>query len=570
MNSSAKNFVIRHMAGAKANQVEEFDFNGHNELTLGRASESDIQFDPQIDTLVSREHGKIVKDASGPLSFSVVDNNSRNGIYINKTRVRGSAPLFLGDEVQLGSNGPAFIFDVDPRPAELMPQTRLVEVVKPTNEFVPAEVAAVPQKTGIGKQTFERVITYERKKSQRTLWAGLGAAAVIFGTLGFVAWKQNEAKAEQDKVELTTQLTNATNAISATLAAQQKASQLEMKKIADAVEAGKPIPVSTIAEANKDKVVKIYISWELYELSQNEELIHEYIQDKQGVFRPLFVQTQKGVEPYLVTKKRSVMGLPVGSQGTGTGFVATSDGQILTNRHVGAAWMTRYNGFQNVAGYLVKGFDKKGRMVLSNTPDVSPEAVGGWVPSEATLVDMQPARVQGRNKYLKVVFANTSQPYEARLITPSQTHDVSLIKVDVNGLTPVKMLDNYNEVKSGEEIIVMGYPGGAPQPRIVRKSNDPFKPNTEVFDVASPVTSPGHIQQLVRSATEFTTEQSGFGDSYQVDLNATGGGNSGGPMFDAKGNVIGLYYAGGGNANQGIISFGVPIKYGMELIKGGK
>ena len=61
MNSPAKNFVIRHLVGAKANQVEEFDFNGHNELTLGRAAESDIQFDPEIDTVVSREHGKIVK-----------------------------------------------------------------------------------------------------------------------------------------------------------------------------------------------------------------------------------------------------------------------------------------------------------------------------------------------------------------------------------------------------------------------------------------------------------------------------------------------------------------------------
>lgn len=568
MNSPAKNFVIRHLVGAKANQVEEFDFNGHNELTLGRAAESDIQFDPEIDTVVSREHGKIVKEASSPLSFSVVDNNSRNGIFINKTRVRGTASLFPGDEIQLGNNGPAFVFDIDPRPAEMMPQTRLVEIVKPTSEFVPAEVASYPEKTGIGKQTFERVINYERKKSSRTLWAGLAAAMVIFGTLGFVFWKQNKAKQEETQAEISTKLTNITNAVNTALVEQQKASQAEMKKLTQAIEAGKPIPVATIAEANKDKVVKIYISWELYELSQNEELIHEYTQDKQGVYRPLFVQTQKGIEPYLTTKKRSRMGLPIGSQGTGTGFVATADGQILTNRHVGAAWMTRYTGFTNVPGYLVKGFDKKGQMVLSKTPDVAPEYVSGWVPSEATMVDMQPARVQGRNKYLRVVFANTSQPYEARLITPSQTHDVSLIKVDVNGLAPVKMLDNYNEVKPGHEIIVMGYPGGAPQPRIVRKSNDPFKPSTEVFDVASPVTSPGHIQQLVKSSTEFTTEQSAFGDSYQVDLNATGGGNSGGPMFDAKGNVIGLYYASGGNASQGIISFGVPIKYGMELIKG--
>lgn len=47
MNTPIKNFVIRHIMGAKANQVEEFDFNGHQELTLGRSSESDIQFDPK-------------------------------------------------------------------------------------------------------------------------------------------------------------------------------------------------------------------------------------------------------------------------------------------------------------------------------------------------------------------------------------------------------------------------------------------------------------------------------------------------------------------------------------------
>ena len=62
MNPSIKNFVIRHLVGAKANQIEEFDFSRHNELTLGRSGDSDVQFDPEIDTVVSREHGKIVKD----------------------------------------------------------------------------------------------------------------------------------------------------------------------------------------------------------------------------------------------------------------------------------------------------------------------------------------------------------------------------------------------------------------------------------------------------------------------------------------------------------------------------
>ena len=109
MNPSIKNFVIRHLVGAKANQIEEFDFSRHNELTLGRSGDSDVQFDPEIDTVVSREHGKIVKD--GPLAFTLIDNNSRNGIFVNKARVKGSTPIQPGDEVQLGSNGPVFLFD---------------------------------------------------------------------------------------------------------------------------------------------------------------------------------------------------------------------------------------------------------------------------------------------------------------------------------------------------------------------------------------------------------------------------------------------------------------------------
>jgi serine protease Do len=560
MSTSVKNFIIRHISGAKSNQVEEFDFNAHSELTFGRSSDSDIQFDPEVDTVVSREHGKIVKDSNNPLSFQLVDNNSRNGIYVNKVRVRGSYTLSPGDEIQLGSNGPVFIFDIDPRPQDMMPQTRLVEIQKPTSEFVPTEVSSEPVKAGIGKQTFERVITHERKKSQRTFWTTVAAAALLFGTVGFVMWQKNK----DDLSQLTGLERKRADSL---LAMNKNLTDRQIDSILKNSQENQSVAYDKIATSNTDKVVKIYISWELYEVSENEELFHEYRPDANGTFHPLFVQTSAGIEPYLVTKRRSRVGLPVGSSGTGSGFVATSDGKILTNRHVGAAWQTRYSGFSwdNFPGYLVEGM-QNGEPVYGKVPTVSPDEAFGWVPSEATLVNGRPAQVEGRNKYLKVVFANSSQPYEAHLVTASQSHDVSLIKVDVTDLTPVSMLDNYASVKSGQGIVVMGYPGGAPQQRIVRKSNDPFKPNAEVFSIASPVTSPGHIQQVVKSSSEFSARESGFGDSYQLDLNATGGGNSGGPMFDAKGNVIGIYYAGGGNANQGIISFAIPIKYGLELL----
>jgi serine protease Do len=55
--------------------------------------------------------------------------------------------------------------------------------------------------------------------------------------------------------------------------------------------------------------------------------------------------------------------------------------------------------------------------------------------------------------------------------------------------------------------------------------------------------------------------RSQFGDMYQLTINSTGPGNSGGPTFDAKGQVIGILSAGGSG-----ITFATPIKYGLDLM----
>ncbi|HUM65852.1 MAG TPA: FHA domain-containing protein, partial [Chitinophagaceae bacterium] len=92
MSTAIERYVIKHISGSKINQVEEFDFS-KPELAIGRAAGSEIQFDPEKEVVVSREHGKIVKNSSEPPKFTIVDNNSRNGIFVNKTRVKGSALL---------------------------------------------------------------------------------------------------------------------------------------------------------------------------------------------------------------------------------------------------------------------------------------------------------------------------------------------------------------------------------------------------------------------------------------------------------------------------------------------
>jgi S1-C subfamily serine protease len=85
----------------------------------------------------------------------------------------------------------------------------------------------------------------------------------------------------------------------------------------------------------------------------------------------------------------------------------------------------------------------------------------------------------------------------------------------------------------------------------------------QLVTVPVPTLSQGNIGRLIKGSavTESGNYYSIFGDSYQLTINSTGAGNSGGPLFDDQGAVIGIY-----NAGNTTISFAVPIRYGSELM----
>lgn len=68
-----------------------------DELVIGRAIEADI---PVIANDLSRRHVAVRK--TGPGQWSVVDLESRNGVYLNGVKVH-SALLHDGDNIQLGT-----------------------------------------------------------------------------------------------------------------------------------------------------------------------------------------------------------------------------------------------------------------------------------------------------------------------------------------------------------------------------------------------------------------------------------------------------------------------------------
>lgn len=165
---------------------------------------------------------------------------------------------------------------------------------------------------------------------------------------------------------------------------------------------------------------------------------------------------------------------------------------------------------------------------------------------------------------MNVMFSGTSLRRPVQSVTPSDNHDVALLKVEIpESLSTVTLKDNYNEVVPGQSITVMGYPGLAPAQFVVRKSNDPFNTNNQFTTIPTPTVMPCSIGRIIPGSSDKDLTYSSFGDSYQL-TSAPGAGNSGGPVFDNKGNVIGIFYAGDNSGAQ--MSFAIPIKYGLELM----
>jgi len=142
-----------------------------------------------------------------------------------------------------------------------------------------------------------------------------------------------------------------------------------------------------------------------------------------------------------------------------------------------------------------------------------------------------------------------------------------MIKIDVpETLTKCEFNDNYDTIKPGDPAIVLGYPGIAPPQFGVVFSQDRFNQQYTLRTIPNPTVSVGNIGSIHRGQIKPTDPVvSSFGDYYQLTINSTGGGNSGGPVFDDHGKVVGIFTAGKWEPGAAI-SFAVPIRYGKELM----
>ena len=179
----------------------------------------------------------------------------------------------------------------------------------------------------------------------------------------------------------------------------------------------------------------------------------------------------------------NVWGQVASASASGSGFILTSDGYVVTNNHV-------VEGATSVTVKLYNG-----------------------------------------------------EEYDAEIVGTDEMNDVALLKIDATGLQAVTIGDS-DQIEVGEEVIAIGNPLG---------------------ELTFTMTA-GVVSALDR---EINTDGKPI-NMLQTDV-AINSGNSGGPLFDMNGNVIGITsakYSGSTSYGASIegISFAIPINDALRVI----
>ncbi len=557
--------VINHLTGSKANLIESFDMP-IDTIAFGRDSSSHVSYDPEKDDLVSRKHLKITSQGEG--QFVLTDLESSNGSFVNEKKVTGQVTLQAGDTVQLGKGGPKFIFDLDPPPAAK--KTRLGESISAAKSTRESESykesgdqlgepgtksTSLTQKRGIGAETLERVIVKTEAKNQKkmiNISAGIITIIVLVG--GYFGYQSQLGK--QELLDTKVQLEADMNAAQVGQAIQLA----EMK-------ANAPMSAADISKQFASSTVLIETSWKLIHTQSGAQVYHtqacaeKHANGQCKTWLPVYHWVNGVVEPHVNFES----GNTIGGSGSGSGFVVQDQGFILTNRHVVAGWETRYS--LPFPGILICSSGKKCDPIIveASHPDI--RSMPAWIPSE---IFGQGKKVHGRHDYLEVTFPKSSLRFPANLVRVSDTADVALVKIDIPQPLQAVQIDATTPVSAGDMITAIGYPGISPDVFVKLDSQDFLNRKGEIRTIPEPTVTTGNIGKVFSNsangqANSVSEYLSMGGDSYQLTINATGPGNSGGPVFNDKGNVIGIFTA--MKQQQGtMITFAVPIKHGQDIM----
>ena len=173
---------LRVLSGSRAGTRQTFD---KPIVAVGRHAMSDLHFDPQGDLDVSTRHAEF-REASG--TWTVTDQSSTNGTFVNGERITGERRLNDGDVVSFGANGPR----VEVRGVgRTTPATAFQSEIKPG---APAP-SATPRMDTTARVA---VAVQAQTKSIRQSFGIAVGALIAAGAVGFFFWQRQTSAHERD------------------------------------------------------------------------------------------------------------------------------------------------------------------------------------------------------------------------------------------------------------------------------------------------------------------------------------------------------------------------------------
>jgi S1-C subfamily serine protease len=412
---------FKFLSGARAGQVEAFR---KSYIGLGRHPLSDVRFDAERDLDVSSRHAAIVRKSE---AFVLQDLGSRNGTFVNGTRITGDTPLTDGDVVGFGANGPALEFHVVEADADLPATTAaegLAERASAPREVFraaqppPRESTGVRIRVEVAKQT-----AHLRRRTTKVLIALL----LVAGT-GFT-WMQWDGRRRTNEL---LKLQIRADSLMREARGMSSQFQSELQGVRDALRTSQDETTRLRRELGASGGDASSVSRLRTELDAAERRQRALAGAVGGVdYRAISHQNQDAVAIVLVEYTD-------GERFSGTAFSIDSLGTMVTNKHI------------------LAGEDG------TKTP-----------------------------RRLGVIFSGSTQMWRAEMIGVSPEADIGVLRVLIKGATPrVRGLARTREgLERGDPVAILGYPLGFDLPMEAQGGQPIAEPTLTVGTVSKALTA---------------------------------------------------------------------------------
>jgi len=499
---------------------------GAEDVTFGRQAGRTITFGSE-DVLVSARHATLYYRNG---RFVIRDDGSRNGTYVNGESIR-ERELADKDLIQFGAGGPGARFLVEVgtgAPPTLDPQemAEAIELLKQTRRRDSDTAPAVFEPNPLTTTRELVVMAVRRAKRTRRLLGAVAVVTLIGLSTVLVLQQLSKANLQQTLAALSATLATereSRSALEETLAqVQSQAASLNAALAQE--QTNLRLGPSAIRDFSRG-VALIVFTYGFAEEGGTRFLRYD-VDDAGDVV--MTIRPDGGLTPSITF---GGSGPPLRRQGTATGFLVDTAGFLISNRHVAVPWEE----------------DEQLGLIRSRGLDVA-----------------------GRFIDLRAYFppGDESRPLVVSQI--SNEADVALLRVlgDAPNRPALPLAPANSEPVPGDELLLIGYPTGVHNLlfRVSREDRADILSTAgdDARQLAEELANRRLIQPLITSGSISDTT-----GTEVIHTAATTVGGSGGPLIDARQQVVAIHYASVRSPSPGDpfqTQRGVPIRFAWSIL----